>query len=316
MDRRKDGNRDPKRRSSERSRSSQENLKPAKTSPSPTFLTSFPSFSPPDMTRTRRKASTPHQSPPPETREELGYDSATPTPKQHSRAVSSPVTTKKTSSGGNTTVGASAVNRTVQAAVNLRKTIMETIGSRQSSQNNPASRIFSGPDDGAGDPLIGASEEHVQRIINSSGGPIATIRKYSADLAESNERVATERNGKIRLVEENRQLRAQLQDKDLEIEELLRKLDVAKQLFERYVSKPHSIVQSNPTIQIIDSPAGPYALEDSTGTILATLSDDFIFPESTPIDTPDSVSLADTHVDDIVQRGKCEFREKSRVIIY
>jgi hypothetical protein len=315
MDRRKDGSRDPKRRSSERSRSSQENIKTAKPSPPPTFLTSFPSFSPPDMSRTKRKASTPHQSPPPETRGESGQDAVTPTAKQHSRAVLSPVTSKKVSSGGNTTVGASAVNRTVQAAVNLRKTIMDTIVSRQSSQSNPAPRIFSGSDDGAGDPLIGASEEHVQRIINSSGGPIATVRKYSADLAESNERVATERNGKIRLVEENRQLRAQLQDKAQEIEELLQRLDVAKQLFERYVSKPQSLVLSKPTIQIIDSPSGPYALEDSSGTILATLSDDFLFPESSPMDTPDSVSVTDSHIEDIVQRGKCKYHLKMSILV-
>jgi hypothetical protein len=211
-------------------------------------------------------------------------------------------------------VGASAVNRTVQAAVNLRKTIMDTIVSRQSLQSSPAPRIFSGPDDGAGDPLLGASEEHVQRIINSSGGPVATVRKYSADLAESNERVATERNGKIRLVEENRQLRAQLQDKTQEIEELLKRLDVAKQLFERYVSKPQSLVLSKPTIQIIDSPSGPYALEDSSGTILATLSDDFLFPESSPMDTPDSVSVNDSHIEDIVQRGKCKYHLKDENI--
>jgi hypothetical protein len=229
--------------------------------------------------------------------------------KHKSRVVSSPSTNKKGSSGGNATGGTSAVNRTVQAAVNLRKTIMDTITSRQSSQNNPSSRIFSRPDEGTGDPLAGASDEHVQRIINSSGGSVATVKKYSADLAESNERVATERNSKLRLVEENRQLRTEIYDKDQEIEEISRQLTVAKQLFERYIAKTQPLLSSTPSLQIIDSPAGPYALEDASGTILATLSDDFIFPEMSPTHTPDSSSIAEESTPTtIVQRGKCKFQ--------
>src|SRR6201996_2011547 len=307
MDRRKEGNRDSKRRSSERSVSSQESLKINKSSPPPTFLTSFPSFSPPDMSKVKRKPSTTYHTLPSESRMESTPESDAQQTKHKSRAVSSPVSGKKGSSGGNATVGTSAVNRTVLAAVNLRKTIMDTITSRQSSQTTPSPRIFSRSDEGSGDPLAGASDEHVQRIINSSGGPVATIKKYSADLAETNERVATERNSKLRLVEESRQLRAQIYDKDQEIEDISRQLTVAKQLFERYIAKTKPSLSSAPNIQIIDSPAGPYALEDSSGTILATLSDDFIFPEASPMSTPDSSSIAEDNTKTTVQRGKCKF---------
>jgi hypothetical protein len=302
MDRRKDGIREHKRRSSERSRNSQENVRGTRTSPPPTFLTSFPSFSPQDTSKMKRKTPTPQRSPPPE-----GTDSTKPTgeqSKQKSRAVSSPVTSKKTGSTGNGNTGDSALNRTVQAAVNLRRTIMDSITMRQSSQNTSTTRIFLGPDENIGDPLAGASDEHVQRIITSSGGAVATIKKYSADLAESNERVATERNSKLRLVEENRQLRTQLSDKDLEIDDMRRQRDVAKQLFQRYVAKMEPNLSLTPSLQVIDSPAGPYALEDESGTILATFNDDFIFPDSTPVDTPDNLSVADGQT--TVQRGKCK----------
>jgi hypothetical protein len=303
MDRRKDGKGDPKRRSSERSRSSQENIKLGKPAPSPTFLTSFPSFSPPDMSKARKKSHTPVHSPTSESRRESIPD----TPKNKSRAVSSPVTTKKSAPAGSTTVGASAVNRTVQVAVNLRRTIMDTITSRQPSQSSPSPRIFTGLDEGTGDPLLGASDDHVQRIISSSGGPVAAVKKYSADLAESNERVATERNSKLRLVEENRQLRAQIHDKEDEIEDITRQLDVAKQLFERYIIKTQSQLSHTPKLQIVDSPSGPYALEDSSGTILATLNDDFIFPDASLVGTPDSTSIAEEQTPTTaVQRGKCE----------
>ena len=152
------------------------------------------------------------------------------------------------------------MNRTVQAASNLRATILNTITSRQSSQRSSTERIFTGGDEETGDPLAGATDEHIERIINSSGGPIATVKKYSAELTETNERVTAERNSKVRLVEENRVLRTDLKEKDLEIEDLQRRLATTKRLFERYVGKMQPELGPIPQVQILESPAGPYAL--------------------------------------------------------
>lgn len=163
-------------------------------------------------------------------------------------------------------------------------------------------------DEGAADPLLGASDEHVQRIIASSGGPVSTVKKYSSDLAESNERVATERNSKLRLVEENRQLRAQLLDKEQDVVDMKRQVEVVKQLFQRYLVKKHSSDDKLPTLQIVDSPSGPYALEDTSGTILATLTDDFIFPDASPMETPEGSSMNDEILQILVQRGKCRLK--------
>jgi hypothetical protein len=209
------------------------------------------------------------------------------------RTVSTPVQSSKTGTDANGSPGgSSAVNRTVMAAVNLRKTIMETITSRNTSQVESPNRIFAGSDVDGGDPLAGASEEHVLRIINSSGGPVSTVKKYSADLAETNERVASERNSKLRLVEENRELRARLQDKDDEIEDLKKQMMTARELFARYVGKMQPDLHSAPQVQILQSPTGPYALEDTSGSILATLNDDFVFPDGTSGATPgDSSSV-------------------------
>jgi uncharacterized protein YlxW (UPF0749 family) len=137
---------------------------------------------------------------------------------------------------------------------------LNTITSRQSLQRSSTEKIFSGGSDDSGDPLAAATDEHVERIINSSGGAVATVKKYSAELTETNERVAAERNSKVRLVEENRGLRADLKDKELELEDLQQKLATTKRLFERYVGKMQPELGPIPQLQILDSPAGPYAL--------------------------------------------------------
>jgi hypothetical protein len=283
MDRRK--NSDQKMQSAQDNNSSSSNKSP--TTPQPTFLTSFPSFSPPDMTR-RRRPSEQHSS-------EITPGMTDSSRKSGSRVVSTPVTAKKTTDASKsntadgTGVASTAMNRTVQAAVNLRRTIMDSITTRSSGASQPQ-RIFTAYE-AAADPLLNATDEHINRIIASSGGPIATIRKYSSDMAESNERVAAERNSKLKLVEENRQLRADLRDKEEEIEDLKKQLGVSKALFERYVEKVR--LGGSPNIQFLDSPSGPYAFgkrrlltttltvsEDSTGTILSTINDEFLYPNA------------------------------------
>jgi hypothetical protein len=248
-------------------RNARDGSKPA-SSPPPTFLTSFPSFSPPDMTRSKRKSSGPNSG--------ESASVADIGKKNGGRAVSTPTAGKKGSSNGNSGAGAgeanapgvasSAVNRTVQAAVNLRRTIMDSITYRSASGPQQSSqRIFASGYEAAGDPLVDATDEHVTRIITSSGGPIATVKKYSADLAESNERVAAERNSKLKLVEESRQLRAELQDRDQDIEGLKEQLENARKLFERYVEKMQP--GETPVVRFLDSPNGPYVLGEFDGRL-------------------------------------------------
>jgi hypothetical protein len=221
------------------------------------------------------------------------------------------------------------MNRTVQAASNLRKTILDTITYRQPIPQPNTEKIFSGTDEDIGDPLAGATNEHVERIILSSGGPVATVKKYSADLAETHDRVTAERNSKVRLVEENRGLRAGLQDKEQAVEDLQKLLATTKRLFERYVGKMQPELGPIPQLQILDSPAGPYALgmklyipcamrlsssqcvEDSSGTILATVDDDFVFPESSSVSHSgtSSPSPAMERLTSQLQLDKCELIE-------
>jgi hypothetical protein len=157
------------------------------------------------------------------------------------------------------------VNRTVAAAAQLKKTILDSISLRSASSSAapPASsaagsHLFDAPDSAAGDPLAGASDEHVLRIVGACGGVVPAVRKYSSDLAESNERVAAERNSKLRLVEENRALRARLDERAREVEEERRRAEVVRRLFERYVSKVGG--GEGPRVQVLESPSGPYAL--------------------------------------------------------
>jgi hypothetical protein len=227
-----------------------------KATASPTFLTSFPSFSPPEPAAKpkRRTGATPER--------KSGSGSG-----GNSAAAAAVVGT--TAPAG----GASAVNRTVAAAAQLKKTILDSISLRSASPSAlavssaaaaaaaaAAARIFDAPDSAAGDPLAGASDEHVLRIVGACGGVVPAVRKYSADLAESNERVAAERNSKLRLVEENRGLRAQLDEGQREVEEARARSEVARRLFERYVVKMNPDLVEKPRIQVLESPSGPYAL--------------------------------------------------------
>jgi hypothetical protein len=264
----KDGSRDSKTTSTDRTRrgSAEGSSKATKTT-SPKSLTSFPSLSPPETPRTKKKSSPWTTITNTKDSEDGSADASDPGPQRSSsskskpRPVSTPVVARNGSTATPTTsVGTSAMNRTVQAASNLRRSILDSITLRQTPKPTTSPRLFSGFDDTASDPLAGASDDHVQRIINSSGGAVSTIRKYSADLAESNERVATERNSKLRLVEENRELRAQMQRLQEEKEEAEQNIINFKKLFERYVTKNQPEFGPNPQIEFLESPAGPYVL--------------------------------------------------------
>jgi hypothetical protein len=221
----------------------------SKTTPPPTFLTSFPSFSPPEpptptsAKSKRRGGATPERK-------------SGPSSNNMAAAAAAP--------------GSSAVNRTVAAAAQLKKTILDSISYRSASSSAAASsaatasHLFDAPDWAAGDPLAVASDEHVLRIVGACGGVVPAVRKYSSDLAESNERVAAERNSKLRLVEENRGLRARLDEQRREVEEERERVEVVRRLFEKYVGK---VAGGQPRVQVLESPNGPYVLGGFCGVI-------------------------------------------------
>jgi hypothetical protein len=115
--------------------------------------------------------------------------------------------------------------------------------------------VFKDPDWDAADPLENASDEQVKRVIENHGGQISILRQYSKDLAESNQRVAAERNYKLDLIDQNRKLRDENELLKLQLEEQSRKYKNVKNLFKRFV-RPEYPGQ----IQIVDSPNGHYVL--------------------------------------------------------
>jgi predicted nuclease with TOPRIM domain len=103
--------------------------------------------------------------------------------------------------------------------------------------------------------LEGASDEQIQRIVDRNGGVIPSLRQFSKDLAESNGRVAEERNKKLELVEKTRNLRDENDHLMAQLEEMQRKYKNVQNLFKRFV-RPEMPGQ----IQIVDSPNGHYIL--------------------------------------------------------
>jgi regulator of replication initiation timing len=103
-----------------------------------------------------------------------------------------------------------------------------------------------------------AKDEQIQRVIDRNGGAIASLRQFSKDLAESNGRVAEERNKKLELIERNRNLRDENDQLKAQLEETQRKYKNVQNLFKRFV-RPEQPWQ----IQIVDSPNGHYILGES-----------------------------------------------------
>jgi hypothetical protein len=126
---------------------------------------------------------------------------------------------------------------------------------RTNTQEDSPGAVFKDPDWDAVDPLENASDEQIQRVIEKNGGAISILRQYSKDLAESNSRVALERNMKLDLVEQNRKLRDEHELLKLQLEEQNRKYKNVQNLFKRFV-RPDYPGQ----IQIVDSPNGHYVL--------------------------------------------------------
>jgi hypothetical protein len=149
----------------------------------------------------------------------------------------------------------------LRGAASLHKSILAGLTFRTNTQDESTAAVFEDPDWDAADPLENASDEQIQRVIEKNGGAIAILRQYSKDLAESNTRVALERNMKLDLVEQNRKLRDQNELFKLQLDEQNRKYKNVQNLFKRFV-RPEYPGQ----IQIVDSPNGHYVLGEFVQT--------------------------------------------------
>jgi len=167
----------------------------------------------------------------------------------------------------------SALNRTLRGAANLRKVIMASLITSQPEEQPAAKSVFDGTEEDS-DPLLDATDEQIQRIIDANGGAIASIRQFSADLAESNRRVTQERTNKLVLLEETRQLREENEQLKSSIIDYERRYDSAMQMLKHSVehSRTHSITR--PDIKVVDSPGGPYLLDSMSGQVVSDLRSD------------------------------------------
>jgi len=155
------------------------------------------------------------------------------------------------------------ISKTLRGAASLHKSILSTLTFRNPSQEESPGAVFKDPDWDAADPLENASDEQVRRVIDNHGGQISILRQYSKDLAESNQRVAAERNYKLDLIDQNRKLRDENELLRLQLEEQNRKYKNVQNLFKRFV-RPEYPGQ----IQIVDSPNGHYVLDSTNGEMI------------------------------------------------
>lgn len=155
------------------------------------------------------------------------------------------------------------ISKTLRGAASLHKSILSTLTFRGSTQEDSPEAVFKDPDWDAADPLENASDEQVQRVIQNHGGAISMLRQYSKDLAECNSRVASERNYKLDLVDQNRKLRDEYELLRLQLDEQNRKYKNVQNLFKRFV-RPDYPGQ----IQIVDSPNGHFVLDSTNGEMI------------------------------------------------
>jgi uncharacterized phage infection (PIP) family protein YhgE len=149
----------------------------------------------------------------------------------------------------------SSITKTLKGAASLHKSILASLTFSTATHEVLDEGVFEDPDWDAPDPLQQATDEQIQRVIDRNGGAIPSLRQYSKDLAESNARVAQERNNKLELIERNRNLRDQNEQLKAQLEDMQRKYKNVQNLFKRYVRPEHP-----GQIQIVDSPNGHYIL--------------------------------------------------------
>jgi hypothetical protein len=235
---------------------------------SPKVFTSFPSFSPPPSASPKRKRSSKETSRLANSLENLqvggqsrrpsGEHAAnTPTVKKSSSVT---LVETRSSQGQKPT---SSFGKTLKGAANLHKSILASLTFSSPAQETPQDGVFDDPDWDAADPLEQATDEQIQRVIDRNGGAVSLLKQYSKDLAETNTRVAQERNGKLEVIERNRRLRDESDQMKLQLEELQRKYKNVQNLLKRFV-RPDQPGQ----VQIVDSPNGHFVLDTTTGEMI------------------------------------------------
>jgi Rab-GTPase-TBC domain len=267
------------------------------TPPSPKAFTSFPSFSPepesPKLKRTPKDArKTSHSD-----RFAAEFDrDGRPRSRSASSAPAPPSASASTS----------AFNRTLKGAANLRKALIASLTSSSLPQEEDETpkAVFDHLGIDVSDPLHQATNEQIQRLIDSKGGPIPTVRQFSADVAEGNYRLAQERNSKQTILEENRRVRDENEQLKSVTKELEQRLEDTMNLLKRFVEhhRQHSV--SRAEVKVIDSPSGPYLLDAGTGHIITSLKEDSAEPEAVPLERVSSAPSWPTNAPDAAEELK------------
>jgi hypothetical protein len=238
---------------------------------SPKVFTSFPSLSPPPTASPKRKRSSKEASRLANSLENLHVGGQIRRPSGEDTGVLSNTSTIRKSS--NTTPGesgspqgqksTSSFGKTLKGAANLHKSILASLTFSSPAPETRQEGVFDDPDWDAADPLEQATDEQIQRVIDRNGGAVSLLKQYSKDLAETNTRVAQERNGKVEVIERNRQLRDEFDQMKLQLEEMQRKYKNVQNLLKRFV-RPDQPGQ----IQVVDSPNGHFILDSTTGEMI------------------------------------------------
>ena len=234
---------------------------------SPKVLTSFPSLSPEASASPRRKRSSRDATRSSSSLVDGGTGGRV---ERQPSGTSSQASSRRTSSDVKSpetpTLNrkpSTTISKTLRGAASLHKSILSSLTFRNPTQEESPSAVFKDPDWDAADPLENASDEQVRRVIDNHGGAISILRQYSKDLAESNQRVAAERNYKLDLIDQNRKLRDENELLRLQLEEQNRKYKNVQNLFKRF-ARPEYPSQ----IQIVDSPNGHYVLDSTNGEMI------------------------------------------------
>lgn len=232
---------------------------------SPKVFTSFPNFTPPSSASPKRKRPSKETSKLGNSVENLqvGAQSRKPSGEDFSDTP----TVKKAAGEGGSSQGqkstSSFAGKTLKGAANLHKSILASLTFSSAVPQPSQDGVFDDPDWDASDPLAEATDEQIQRVIDRNGGAVSLLRQYSEDLAETNTRVAQERNGKLEVIERNRRLRDESDQMKLQLEDIQRKYKNVQNLLKRFV-RPDQPGQ----IQIVDSPNGHFVLDSTTGEVI------------------------------------------------
>lgn len=232
---------------------------------SPKVFTSFPNFTPPQSASPKRKRSSKDTSKLGNSVENLLVGSQSRRPSGEDTSNIS--TIKKSSGQSGSSQGqkstSSFAGKTLKGAANLHKSILASLTFSSAVPQLSQDGVFDDPDWDASDPLEEATDEQIQRVIDRNGGAISLLKQYSKDLADTNARVAQERNGKLEVIERNRRLRDESDQMKLQLEDKQRKYKNVQNLLKRFV-RPDQPGQ----IQIVDSPNGHFVLDSSTGEVI------------------------------------------------